>query len=253
MSARIGRERALRVPHLDDLAGSRAFRYKPHGHPLSGRSTAAAAPPSGRWRRGPGVEQGRQRERGAERRRAAEAAQDAGHVGARLARPLAARHRRPARRCRRPSAVAMSPPCSLEQRRASGAPGRRSPGPGSNGLCPRCGFHAPAHVAGMNCAMPCAPAGERADGVEAALGLELRREQRRRQLLGARGARDERPQLRRARRRARRGRRRPVALAPGSSRRPAPVQPPSPSGSTCTRAPRCGASTASPGATTRPT
>ena len=40
--------------------------------------------------------------------------------------------------------------------------------------------------------MPCAPAGETRRRVEPALGLELRREQRRRHLLGARGARDQR-------------------------------------------------------------
>ena len=148
---------------------------------------------TGRRRHARGCELGRHG--GAQRQRPAEAAHDARDVRASLARPLG-REAPPGRRCRRASAAATSPPaCSSRRciRRACAAiAGRRA----RTGSRSRCGFQLPAHVAGMNCAMPCAPAGERADGVEAALGLELRREQRRRQLLGARRARDERAQRR---------------------------------------------------------
>ena len=99
-------------------------------------------------------------------------------------------------------------------------------------------------------------AGRRERGcVESALGLELRREQRRRHLLRARRARD--PGRRAAGTRpARRITGAPTARAragPGGRMRPAPDQPPSASGSTRTSAPLCGASMARPGATTNPT
>ena len=175
MSAASAGRRASRVPQRDDLARRRsARRHVRHAAvrstPSHTRSSAdmrsvtvwrAGAPPSGRRRAMRRQPRGSAEGAPSSVAGAAEAAQDASHVRARLARPLAAAVP-PAPRCRRQSAVAMSPPaCSSStcMRRAWAA----IAGPGSNGLCSRCGFQAPAHVAGMNCAMPCAPAGERAD------------------------------------------------------------------------------------------
>ena len=121
-------------------------------------------------------------------------------------------------------------------------------GPGSNGLRSRCGFQAAGPGAGMNCAMPSRPAAERAAASKplsasscAASSAGGSCSARAARAISARSGaghvgRDGELAAARA-----------AALAPGSRSRRAPVQPPLPSGSTWTRAPRCGASTASPG------
>ena len=90
-------------------------------------------------------------------------AEDAGDVAARLGvgrHAAARRDRRPGRRCRPPARAA--PSRTAAAGRASGAPGRRSPARGRTG---RRG-PSPRAVAGMNCAMPCAPASETANGLK---------------------------------------------------------------------------------------
>ena len=147
-----GTRQAAKPASRDRLASSACEHAAElaHGSRTSRRPVGVAAP------------RGELRDRGGVHwRRASETAQDASDIGARLARPIRRSHgragvvgRRAPSRCRRPRARAA---------RASGAPGPRSPDRARRGCARAAGSRSPAQVAGMNCAMPCAPAGERAE------------------------------------------------------------------------------------------
>ena len=78
---------------------------------------------------------------------------------------------RRAPRCRPPALEATLPPARSSRRCMQSAPARRSPWPGLERAVARCGFHEPAQVSRVNCAIPCAPAARDGVRVEPRLGL----------------------------------------------------------------------------------
>ena len=214
---RLDRHDELEHTHGDDCSDSNVGIFR------RPEFRGAGAPPcAGRRRHTRGCELGRHG--GAQRQRPAEAAHDAGDIRSSLTRPLAGKHRGAG--VVGASAAATSPPvCSSRRciRRACAAIAGRRVERAREPL--RVPDPRPRRRHELRDALR---TGWRAcRRVEAALGLELRREQRGRQLLGPRRARDERSQrCGHVGRHAELALSRRAAAGPGSSSLPAPVQAP---------------------------